>query len=101
MWTIYNTLTENEATFRTLKTDLHLRPIFHKTDENTEAHLFLGLFAYQLVSTIDYRLKNRNINDDWKNIIQKINTQKEVTTIVKNQKQQKIRIKKCSTPVPD
>ena len=52
VWTIYNTLTQIEATFRVLKTDLSLRPVFHQTDENTEAHLFLGLLAYQLVSSI-------------------------------------------------
>ena len=98
LWTIYNTLTEIEATFRILKTDLHLRPIFHKTDENVEAHLFLGLLAYQVVATIRYQLKNKNINDDWRNIIRKMNTQKEVTTIIKTQKKQKIRVKKCSVP---
>ncbi len=32
-WTIYNTIREIEATFRVLKTDLDLRPIYHKTDE--------------------------------------------------------------------
>ena len=57
LWTIYNTLTEIEATFRVLKTDLSLRPIFHQKDENTEAHLFLGLLAYQLVATVRYKQK--------------------------------------------
>lgn len=46
LWTIYNTLTEIEATFRTLKTDLALRPVYHKYDENIESHLFLGLVTY-------------------------------------------------------
>ena len=52
LWTIYNTLTEIEATFRILKTDLALRPVFHKTDDNIESHLFLGLMTYQIVSAI-------------------------------------------------
>ena len=50
IWTIYNTLTEIEATFRCLKTDLALRPVFHQYDENIESHLFLGLLAYQVAS---------------------------------------------------
>jgi len=98
LWKIYNTLTEIEATFRVLKTDLSLRPVFHKSDENIEAHLFLGVVAYQLVATIRYQLKMKGITHDWRNIIRIMNTQKEVTTTMKTKTGEKIMIKKCSTP---
>lgn len=98
LWTIYNTLTEIEATFRVLKTDLALRPVFHQTDENTQAHLFLGLLAYQVVSTIRYQLKQQGFHHDWTNIVRIMNTQKQVTTTVRNKKEQLIRIQKCSRP---
>ncbi len=98
LWTIYNTLTEIEATFRVLKTDLLLRPVFHKKDENVEAHLFLGLLAYQVVSAIRYQLKAKKINHDWKNIVRIMNTQKEVTTSMKSKNEKTIHIKKCSVP---
>jgi hypothetical protein len=42
VWNIYNTIREIENTFRTLKTDLYLRPIYHKNDDATMAHLHLG-----------------------------------------------------------
>ncbi len=42
-WAIYNTIREIESTFRTLKTDLDLRPVYHKTDDAAMAHLHLGL----------------------------------------------------------
>jgi len=35
IWNVYNTIREVESTFRTLKTDLDLRPIYHKNDEST------------------------------------------------------------------
>ncbi len=98
LWTIYNTLTEIEATFRVLKTDLALRPVFHKNDENIESHLFLGLLAYQVVATIRYQLKNKGIHHDWRNIVRIMNTQKEVTTAMKNKKGETVLIKKCSVP---
>jgi transposase len=98
IWTIYNTLTEIEATFRCLKTDLALRPVFHQYDENIESHLFLGLLAYQVVATIRYQLKAKNIHHDWRNIVRIMNTQKEVVTTLKNKKGKTIRIKKCSVP---
>jgi len=79
MWGIYNTIREIEATFRTLKTDLSLRPIYHQKDENTEAHLFLGILAYAVVNTIRYKLKNHGIHHDWQNIVRiRCNRQKGV-----------------------
>jgi transposase len=49
---IYNTIREIESTFRCLKTDLDVRPIYHQKDENSEAHLFIGIVAYQLAHGI-------------------------------------------------
>lgn len=98
LWAIYNTLTEVEASFRTLKTDLSLRPIFHQKDERTIAHLHLGVLAYMVVNTIRYKLKQHNIHHDWRNIVRIMNTQKLVTTSFLNEKGQVIMIKKPSRP---
>ncbi len=75
-WMIYNTIREIESTFRILKTDLDLRPIYHKNDASTMAHLHLGLLAYWLVNTIRYQLKQSGINDEWREIKRKASTQK-------------------------
>ena len=48
-WDYYNLIREIECTNRQLKTDLNLRPIYHQTDENSDAHIFLGLLSYRLV----------------------------------------------------
>src|SRR3954451_12938846 len=60
-WEIYNTIREIESSFRCLKTDLDLRPIYHKKDASTMAHLHLGLMAYTMVNTIRYQLKSKSI----------------------------------------
>ncbi len=98
MWDIYNTLTEVEATFRILKTDLSLRPVFHQKDESTEAHIQLGILAYAVVNTIRYKLKLQGIHHDWKNIVRILNTQKLVSTSFKKENGQMMMIKKCSQP---
>lgn len=98
LWSIYNTLTEIEATFRVLKTDLSLRPVFHKHDDNIESHLFLGLIAYQIVATIRYQLKTKGLHHNWQNIVRIMNTQKEVLSTMKCKSGKTIMIKKCSTP---
>ena len=49
-WDYYNLIREIECTNRQLKTDLHLRPLFHQTDQRSDAHLFFGLLAYWVVN---------------------------------------------------
>lgn len=98
LWFIYNTIREIESTFRTLKTDLDLRPIYHKTDQASMAHLHLGLLAYWLVSTIRYQLKQKKYHSDWREITRVMNTQKCVTTSVTNIDNQVISIRKCTEP---
>jgi len=98
IWDIYNAITEVETAFRTLKTDLSLRPVFHQKDGSTMAHIHLGILAYSLVNTIRYKLKQKGISHDWKNIVRIMNTQKLVTTSIKKENGQIIIIKKCSQP---
>ncbi len=98
VWQFYNTIREIEATFRVLKTDLDLRPIYHKKDESTMAHLHLGLLAYWVVNTIRHQLKKENIHNGWSEIVRIMNTQKAVTTLAQNDKDQVIQIRRCSEP---
>lgn len=98
VWNVYNTIREIENTFRTLKTDLDLRPIYHKKDASTMAHLHLGLLAYWLVNTIRCTLKAKSIHHNWQEIVRIGNTQKVITTSGFNKAEQEIRIRKCSEP---
>ena len=100
-WMIYNTIREIESTFRILKTDLDLRPIYHKNDASTIAHLHLGLLAYWLVNTIRHQLKRSGIHDDWKEIKRKASTQKSVLTTAQNSYDKIIQIKRCTEPTDD
>jgi len=97
-WDIYNIIREIEYTFRVLKTDLDLRPIYHKTDDASMAHLQLGLLAYWLVATIRYQLKQKGYKQGWREIVRIMNTQKCVTTSVENIKGQTISIRQCTEP---
>jgi len=98
IWMIYNTIREIENTFRVLKSDLDLRPVFHQNDDSTMAHLHLGLLAYWLVNTIRYQLKQKGITNNWREIVRIMNTQKCVTTLAQNKTEEIISIRKCSEP---
>ena len=98
IWQFYNTIREVEATIRVLKTDLDLRPIYHQKDENTMAHLHLGLLAYWLVNTVRHQLKQEGIHSGWREIVRTMNTQKAVTTLAQNNHEEVIMIRRCSEP---
>lgn len=98
IWNIYNTIREIESTFRTLKTDLDLRPVYHKSDAGTMAHLHLGLLAYWVVNTIRCKLKAHGINSHWQEIVRIGNTQKIITTHGTNMAGTVIAVRKCSQP---
>jgi transposase len=98
IWNTYNTLRDVESSFRVLKTDLSLRPVYHQSDENSDAHIFLGVLAYAIVQTVRYQLKSQDINHDWQNIVRIMNTQKLVTATMLDKAQQKICIRTCSRP---
>jgi hypothetical protein len=101
LWTIYNVLREIEYTFRVLKTDLDLRPIYHKTDDASMAHLHLGILAYWLVATVRYQLKQQGINSDWREIVRTMNTQKCVTTSIVNIRNETISVRQCTEPTKE
>jgi hypothetical protein len=57
LWRYYIQLTEIEAAFKTLKSDLALRPIYHQVEPRVEAHIFVAFLAYCLTATLAQRLK--------------------------------------------
>ena len=59
----YKQLMEVERAFRTLKTTLDLRPVYHRKDERIEAHVFLCFLALLLV-----RIAERKTNLSWDRI---------------------------------
>jgi transposase len=83
MWEIYNTIREIESTFRCLKTDLDIRPVFHRLDVNSETCLFIGVLAYQLIHAIREELKSKGIRYYWRHIRNILSSHTLVTTRMK------------------
>lgn len=98
IWNVYNTIREIESSFRCLKTDLDLRPVYHKSDAGTMAHLHLGLLGYWIVNTVRCKLKAHGINSQWQEIVRIGNTQKIITTQGTNMAGMLIGVRKCSEP---
>ena len=72
-------LTEIEATFRSLKTDLGLRPVYHHKENRVTGHLFITILAYHLVHTLRHQLKQQGIQLSWDSIRNIMSTQQRLT----------------------
>jgi transposase len=57
LWERYIQLIQIEAAFRTLKSELGLRPIYHQLEHRVEAHIFVAFLAYCLLVTLKNRLQ--------------------------------------------
>jgi len=79
LWTTYTQLTEIEATFKTLKTELGMRPVYHQKEDRVTGHLFITLLAYHLVHTLRHQLKRQGTHLSWNSIRNIMSTQQRLT----------------------
>jgi transposase len=59
LWSKYMQLTEAEASFRALKSELSVRPLFHQLEPRVKAHVLVAFLGYALWVTLKHLLKRR------------------------------------------
>lgn len=101
IWEVYNLTRDIEAVFRCLKTDLRVRPVHHQKDKYIEAHIWLGILAYQVVNYIRSGLKENKINYSWTTIVEKMRSMQSSIVSINNTKNEKLYIKLCTRPTTD
>jgi hypothetical protein len=57
LWTRYVQLTQIEAVFRSLKSELGIRPVYHRLERRVDAHILIAFLAYCLQVTLKNRLQ--------------------------------------------
>ena len=100
LWRTYIMLTELESVFRSLKTDLGLRPVFHRIDRRVEGHLFISVLAYHFVHTLRVQLKAQGVNDSWNTLRQALATQRRVTVTLQRRDGRTVHVRKATRPKP-
>ncbi len=60
MWSMYMQLTEAEASFRALKSELSIRPLFHQKESRVKAHVLVAFLGYALWVTLKHLLQRRS-----------------------------------------
>ena len=98
LWRTYTMLTNLESVFRSLKTDLGLRPVFHQIDRRVEGHLFISVLAYHFVHMLRLRLKAQGIDDSWKMLREAMSTQQRVTATMQRRDGRAVHVRKATRP---
>ena len=96
LWQTYTMLTDLEAVFRSLKSELGLRPIYHHNEERTNGHLFITVLAYQAVQVIRRKLKSNDINDSWASLRKIFAGQHRVTATFRQKNERVLHVRKTT-----
>ncbi len=100
-WNIYTMLTDLEAAFRSLKSELGMRPVYHQKEDRVDGHIFISILAYHLLHTIRYQLKQKGIHSSWKTLRQVLSTHCRITTTLQLDNNKSVTIRKTCTPDPN
>ena len=98
MWRAYVGLTDVEAVFRSLKSELGLRPVYHHKPERSEGHLFITVLAYQAVQVIRRKLRQHGEHSSWASLRQVFATQRRVTTTLQCANGQTLHVRQTTQP---
>ena len=101
LWRTYTMLTDLEAVFRGLKSDLGLRPMFHHTGGRTEGHLFITVLAYQLIQTIRRKLTAKGDHLSWSGLRAILAVQQRVTATFRQRDGHTLHVRKATVAEPD
>jgi len=97
---IFSMLTDIEDAFRSMKSTLGLRPIYHQKERRSDGHLFITVIAYHIMQTIRYALKSKGISESWSTIREALSTHVRATTTMKRKDGRVIHIRKSARPEP-
>ena len=100
LWRTYSMLTNLESVFRSLKTDLGLRPVFHQIDRRVEGHLFISVLAYHFVHTLRLQLKDQGIAHSWETLRETLATQQRVTATFQRRDGRTVHVRKATRTEP-
>ena len=95
---LYWTLSDVEATFRTLKSELGLRPVYHRTLPRIRAHLFISVLAYQAVHYLRLTMRTKGERHSWQTIHRRLANINRITTELTDADGDRIQVRQNTPP---
>lgn len=98
LWRSYTMLTDLESVFRSLKSELGMRPVYHHKESRCDGHLFITVLAYQAVQVVRRKLKEQGICESWNSLRELFATQQRVTATFKQKDGKTLHVRKTTVP---
>lgn len=95
---LYWTLSEVEATFRSLKSELGLRPVYHRTLARIKAHLFISVLAYQACHYLRLKMRSNAVRLSWKTVRRRLATLHRTSTQMNAAEGVQVRVRQNTEP---
>lgn len=100
LWQTYTMLTDLEAVFRSLKSELGLRPVYHHKEERADGHLFITVLAYQAIQAMRRQLKEQGATTSWTGLREILSVQRRVTATFQQRDGQTLHVRKATVAEP-
>lgn len=100
LWRTYTMLTDLEAVFRSLKSELGLRPVYHHREDRAEGHLFITVLAYQAVQVLRRRLKGQGFQESWSTLRRIFAGQYRITATFRQKDGRTLHVRKTTVAEP-
>ena len=100
LWRTYFTLADLEAVFRSLNSELGLRPLYHHKPIRADGHLFITVIAYQLVQVLRTRLRQAGENASWTTLRRILEGQQRVTATFRRTDGRTLHVRKATRAEP-
>ncbi len=101
LWHTYVMLTDLEAVFRSLKSELGMRPVYHRKESRCDGHLLITVLAYQAVQVIRRKLKQRGITESWRTLREILEVQRRVTITFQQKDGRTLHVRKSTAAEED
>ena len=98
LWGLYMTLLKAESGFRMLKGTLGLRPNFHQLEHRVDAHIFISVLAYHLLSWVRHHMDRAGDPREWKTLRRLLSTHSLVSTRLPLEDGRIVTVRKPSLP---
>jgi transposase len=100
LWSKYIQLTQVEAAFRTLKSELSIRPIHHQLERRVKAHVLVAFLGYALWVTLKHLLRAKHIDLSPAKVLSQLSTLQSADIVLPTTDRRQIRLRRVTTPNP-
>ena len=100
LWKTYIGLTQIEDAFRISKHDLGLRPIFHHTQERTQAHILVCFLALVMWRTLQHWMETCALGSAPRKLLEEMAEVRSLDVVLPAQEGVEIRLRAVSRPEP-